>query len=104
MDMAAADQEATASQKLNERQHTDKSIQNSSDSVVEESDVGVLPGEMGELKRVQLANEGMKLLLTSEIKAAEELFRASRSASVYFYGVGEGSMEAVVSSVWTYSI
>ena len=67
---------ATASQ--NERQDS-QHIQNSSD--VDEADVGVLPGEMGELRRVQLAHEGMKLLLSSEVKAAEELFRASRSAS-----------------------
>ena len=61
-----------------ERQH----YQNSSEcAAVDETDVGVLPGEMGELKRVQLAHEGMKLLLSSEVKAAEELFKASRSVS-----------------------
>ena len=62
-----------------ERQH----YQNSREcAAVDETDVGVLPGEMGELKRVQLAHEGMKLLLSSEVKAAEELFRASRSVSI----------------------
>lgn len=78
----AAQQEATAttaSQKLTERQVDGQRVQNSSNSLADEADVGVLPGEMGELKRVQLAHEGMKLLLTSEVKAAEELFRASRS-------------------------
>jgi len=39
---------------------------------------GVLPGEMSELRRVQLAHEGMRLLLCSEVKQAEELFRVSR--------------------------
>ena len=84
MDMAAACQETTASRQTptTERQpQASQSIQNSSESAsasVDETDVGVLPGEMGELKRVQLANEGMKLLLSSEVKAAEELFRASR--------------------------
>lgn len=42
------------------------------------TDSGVLPGEMSELRRVQLAHEGMRLLLCSEIKQAEELFRVSR--------------------------
>lgn len=84
MDMAVAHQEASAGQKLNERQHTLRSIQNSGESGEDEADVGVLPGEMGELKRVQLANEGMKLLLSSEVKAAEELFRASRYVAVQY--------------------
>lgn len=39
---------------------------------------GVLPGEMSELRRTQLAHEGMRLLLCSELKQAEELFRVSR--------------------------
>ena len=80
MDMASHQEayDATASQ--SERQDS-QYIQNSSECAVDETDVGVLLGEMGELKRVQLANEGMKLLLTSEVKAAEELFRASRSVS-----------------------
>lgn len=79
MDMAASDQEAMASQTLTTKRQGDRqSIQNSSECSVDEADFGVLPGEMGELKRVQLANEGMKLLLSSEVKAAEELFRASR--------------------------
>ncbi len=39
---------------------------------------GVLLGEMSELKRVQLAHEGMRLLLCSELKQAEEVFRVSR--------------------------
>ncbi len=33
---------------------------------------------MAELRRVQLANEGMRLLLSSEVKKAEELFKSSR--------------------------
>ena len=33
---------------------------------------------MAELRRVQLANEGMRLLLNSEVKKAEELFKGSR--------------------------
>ncbi len=33
---------------------------------------------MAELRRVQLANEGMRLLLTSEVRKAEELFKSSR--------------------------
>ncbi len=49
----------------------------SSESVDAGSD-GVLPGEMSELRRVQLAHEGMRLLLCSELKQAEELFRVSR--------------------------
>ena len=51
-----------------------------SGELVDSTDSGVLPGEMSELKRVQLAHEGMKMLLCSDIKAAEELFRTSRSA------------------------
>ncbi len=43
---------------------------------------GVLPGEMSELRRVQLAHEGMRLLLCSELKQAEELFRVSRCVSL----------------------
>ncbi len=43
---------------------------------------GVLPGEMSELRRVQLAHEGMRLLLCSELKQAEELFRVSRYDSL----------------------
>lgn len=80
VDMAAQahhQQEATDRQVSIERHDNQNSASNSSNSV-DEADIGVLPGEMGELKRVQLANEGMKLLLTSEVKAAEELFRASR--------------------------
>lgn len=46
--------------------------------LVDSTDSGVLEGEMSELRRVQLAHEGMKLLLCSDIKAAEELFRTSR--------------------------
>ena len=77
MDMASH-QEAYSAQSERQTQHD----QNSSErAAVDETDVGVLPGEMGELKRVQLAHEGMKLLLSSEVKAAEELFRASRSVS-----------------------
>ena len=34
--------------------------------------------DMGELRRLQLAHEGMRLLLNSEVKKSEELFRASR--------------------------
>ena len=70
-------QEATTSRTLTGHQDNQSSTSDSLNSV-EDTDIGVLPGEMGELKRVQLANEGMKLLLTSEVKAAEELFRASR--------------------------
>lgn len=33
---------------------------------------------MEELRRVQLAHEGMRLLLCSQIKQAEELFRTAR--------------------------
>lgn len=49
-----------------------------SEQLSESTDSGVLPGEMSELRRVQLAHEGMRLLLCSEIKEAEELFRVSR--------------------------
>ena len=35
-------------------------------------------GEMEELRRVQLASEGMKLLLCSRLREAEELFEKSR--------------------------
>ena len=74
----AYDDATTGTAGQSERQH----YHNSSEcAAVDETDVGVLPGEMGELKRVQLAHEGMKLLLSSEVKAAEELFRASRSVS-----------------------
>ena len=34
--------------------------------------------KMGELHRVQLAHEGMRMLLCSELKQAEDLFKASR--------------------------
>lgn len=34
--------------------------------------------EMEELRRVQIANEGMNLLLCSRLKEAEDLFRKSR--------------------------
>ena len=71
--------DATASQ--SERQGSRHNQNSSECAALDETDVGVLPGEMGELKRVQLAHEGMKLLLSSEVKAAEELFRASRSVS-----------------------
>lgn len=37
---------------------------------------------MEELRRLQLAHEGMRLLLSSEIKQAEQLFRKSRYAYV----------------------
>lgn len=77
MDVDMAAQEATDRQAPIDRQDNQSSAGDSLNSV-DEADIGVLPGEMGELKRVQLANEGMKLLLTSEVKAAEELFRASR--------------------------
>lgn len=81
VDMAAQahhQQEATTDRQAPiDRQDNQSSAGDCSNSV-DEADIGVLPGEMGELKRVQLANEGMKLLLTSEVKAAEELFRASR--------------------------
>ena len=80
VDMAAQahhQQEATDRLAPIDRQDNQSSAGDSLNSV-DEADIGVLPGEMGELKRVQLANEGMKLLLTSEVKAAEELFRASR--------------------------
>lgn len=33
---------------------------------------------MSDLQRVQLAHEGMRMLLCSELKQAEELFRTSR--------------------------
>lgn len=33
---------------------------------------------MGELHRMQVAHEGMRMLLCSELKQAEELFRTSR--------------------------
>ena len=35
-------------------------------------------GMMSDLQRVQLAHEGMRMLLCSELKQAEELFRTSR--------------------------
>ena len=37
---------------------------------------------MSELRRIQLAHEGMRMLLCSELKQAEDLFKASRSATV----------------------
>ena len=82
MDMVShqeAYNDATVSQ--SERQDSQYNQNSSECTTVDKTDVGVLPGEMGELKRVQLAHEGMKLLLSSEVKAAEELFRASRSVS-----------------------
>lgn len=42
------------------------------------STVLTLPGKMSELRRVQLAHEGMRMLLCSELKQAEDLFKASR--------------------------
>ena len=33
---------------------------------------------MEELRRIQLAHEGMRLLLCSQVKQAEELFRTAR--------------------------
>lgn len=33
---------------------------------------------MSELQRVQLAHEGMRMLLCSQVKEAEELFKNSR--------------------------
>lgn len=35
-------------------------------------------GIMEDLRKLQLAHEGMRLLLSSEVKQAEELFRTSR--------------------------
>lgn len=80
MDMASH-QEAYSAQSERQTQDSQHDQNESERAAVDETDVGVLPGEMGELKRVQLAHEGMKLLLSSEVKAAEELFRASRSVS-----------------------
>ena len=34
--------------------------------------------ELEELRRVQVANEGMRLLLNSRLREAEELFKASK--------------------------
>lgn len=34
--------------------------------------------EMEELRRVQIANEGMRLLLNSRLREAEDIFRSSR--------------------------
>ena len=41
-------------------------------------DAQELAGGMEELRRLQLAHEGMRLLLSSEVKRAEQLFRSSR--------------------------
>lgn len=38
-------------------------------------------GKMSELQRVQVAHEGMRMLLCSELKQAEDLFRVSRCYS-----------------------
>lgn len=38
----------------------------------------LLQKDMSELRRVQLAHEGMRMLLCSELKQAEDLFKASR--------------------------
>ena len=38
--------------------------------------------ELEELRRVQIANEGMNLLLSSRLKEAEELFQKSRLVNV----------------------
>ena len=74
--MASLVQQETNGLSPNTAQHVTDSVP------VVNTDSGVLPGEMSELRRVQLAHEGMRLLLCSEIKQAEELFRVSRYASV----------------------
>ena len=45
---------------------------------------------MSELRRVQLAHEGMRMLLCSELKQAEDLFKASR------YVLGSSSLLALL--------
>ena len=52
---------------------TPEEVQSSSSEASRES-----VEEMSELRRVQLAHEGMRLLLNSEVRQAEELFRTSR--------------------------
>ena len=43
------------------------------------NDVGMeATDEVEYLKRIQIANEGMRLLLSSRLKEAEELFRSCR--------------------------
>ena len=74
--MASLAQQETNGLSPNTAQHVTDNVS------VDSTDAGVLPGEMSELRRVQLAHEGMRLLLCSEIKQAEELFRVSRYASV----------------------
>ena len=44
--------------------------------------------EMEELRRVQIANEGMNLLLCSRLKEAEDLFRKSRLVARQLDGFG----------------
>ena len=46
----------------------------------EENTASKMDPESEELKCVQIANEGMKLLLSSRMREAEELYRKSRSA------------------------
>ena len=39
---------------------------------------------MEDLRKLQIAHEGMRLLLSSEVKQAEQLFRKSRYACIAF--------------------
>ena len=41
--------------------------------------------QMMELKRLQVAHEGIRLLLNSDLKQAEELFKVSRLVIFYLY-------------------
>ena len=44
--------------------------------------------QMTELKRLQIAHEGMRLLLNCDVKQAEELFKASRLVNKFLLGGG----------------
>ena len=46
----------------------------------EENTASKMDPDSEELKCVQIANEGMKLLLSSRMREAEEMYRRSRSA------------------------
>ena len=48
--------------------------------------------QMTELKRLQIAHEGMRLLLNCDVKQAEELFKASRLVNKFLL-VGGGGLQ-----------
>ena len=72
------------------------------DSTVTDTPGDALPGSeqdqriMEELRRVQLANEGMRLLLSSDVKKAEELFKSSRWVQSFSFLCGSKYIELTV--------